>query len=457
MRHPLIFFLAALVAAASAQGAQASAGSSEWDASARAGYAFLERLCDDFGGRLVGSRQNRRALERLAQELSALGLKPEFQEFSMPGWERRNDSVTMLKPFKRSLRVAALSYTNPHTPFSADVVAMGNGAATDYAASGVAGKVGLLSAGTGLQTAEIAAIAKERGLRAILFINREAGGQLLTRTGSFVGKPLPIPVYSITQEEGLWMGRLLARGEPVRVEVRTTSRCVTVETANLVVRLAGRSTDKVIVGGHFDSWDLGQGAIDNGLGVAQLFALAHALRNRPLARTVEIVWFNGEEMGLWGSRHAAKILGADPVIAMVNLDMVGVPIGINALGDDSLVPTLERFEAGRAVKLPKGVENVNWMGSDHTAYQLVGVRAVTFNAPIDRDSVRYYHDFADTIDKLPESIVVKSTAVIGDAVVALVNDPALAPFRRDAKETEALFTKFGIDQRMKATGLWPTH
>lgn len=452
-----MFFSAVLVAAVPALRAQASSGSSEWDASARAGYAFLERMCDDFGGRLVGSRQNRRALERLAQELSALGLKPEFQEFTMPGWERRTDSVTMLKPFNRQLRVAALSYSNPHAPFRADVIAMGKGAAADYAASGVAGKVGLLSAGTGLQTSEIAAIAKERGLRAILFINREAGGQLLTRTGSFVGKALPIPVYSITQEEGLWMGRLLARNEPVRVEVRTTSRCVDVETANLVVRLAGRSPDKVIVGGHFDSWDLGQGAIDNGLGVAQLFALAHALRDRPLARTVEIVWFNGEEMGLWGSRHAAKVLGSDPVIAMVNLDMVGVPIAINALGDDSLVPALERFQAGRAVKLPKGVENVNWMGSDHTAYQLVGVRTVTFNAPIDRDSVRYYHDFADTIDKLPERIVVDSTAVIADAVLALVNDPELKPFRRDAKETEALFTRFGIDHRMKASGLWPTH
>ncbi len=452
-----MFFSAVLVAAVPALRAQASSGSSEWDASARAGYAFLGRMCDDYGGRLVGSRQNRRALERLAQELSALGLKPEFQEFSMPGWERRTDSVTMLKPFNRTLRVAALSYTNPHAPFRADVVSMGKGAATDYAASGVAGKVGLLSAGTGLQTSEIAAIAKERGLRAILFINREAGGQLLTRTGSFVGKALPIPVYSITQEEGLWMGRLLARNEPVRVEIRTTSRCVDVETANLVVRLAGRSPDKVIVGGHFDSWDLGQGAIDNGLGVAQLFALAHALRDRPLARTVEIVWFNGEEMGLWGSRHAAKVLGSDPVIAMVNLDMVGVPIAINALGDDSLVPALERFQAARTVKLPKGVENVNWMGSDHTAYQLVGVRAVTFNAPIDRDLVRYYHDFADTIDKLPERIVVDSTAVIADAVLALVNDPELKPFRRDAKETEALFTRFGIDHRMKASGLWPTH
>ncbi|MBP8257634.1 MAG: hypothetical protein KAX37_09940, partial [Opitutaceae bacterium] len=97
--------MAVLAAVTSPLEAQASAGSTEWDASARAGYAFLGRLCDDFGGRLVGSRQNRRALERLAEELSALGLKPEFQAFTMPGWERRVDSVTMLSPLNRSLRV----------------------------------------------------------------------------------------------------------------------------------------------------------------------------------------------------------------------------------------------------------------------------------------------------------------------------------------------------------------
>ncbi|MBP7140842.1 MAG: M28 family peptidase [Opitutaceae bacterium] len=454
MRHTLMLVVAVLGAVTPALGTRAQANPSEWDTSARAGYAFLGRLCDDFGGRLVGSAQNRRAMERLAKELSALGLKPEFQAFKMPGWERRNDSVTMLEPLNRSLRVAALSYSNPHPPFRADVVDIGKGAATDYP-SGSAGKVGLLSAATGLQTGEIAAIAKERGLRAILFINREAGGQLLTRTGSFIGKALPLPVYSITQEEGLWMGRLLSRNEPVRVEVRTTSRCVDVDAANLIVRLEGKSQEKVIVGGHFDSWDLGQGAIDNGLGVAQLFALVHALRDRPLARTVEIVWFNGEEMGLWGSRHAAKELGSAPVIAMMNLDMVGVPIAINALGDDSLVPALERFQAGRAVKLPKGVENTNWIGSDHTPYQLAGVRTVTFNAPIARDSVRYYHDFADTIDKLPERVVVDSTAVIGDAVLALVNDAELGPFRRSGPDTEALFTRFELEKRMKASGIWP--
>ncbi|HRE83277.1 MAG TPA: M28 family peptidase [Opitutaceae bacterium] len=422
--------------------------------SSREAYRFLKNLCDDFGGRLTGSTGNARALQRLEAELRALGLRPEYQSFTMPGWERGDDRVALLEPLSRPLRVAALSYTQPQPAFEADVVSMGTGRAEDYAVQS-SGKVGLLAHNTPLQMKEIVATAKERGLKAILYINREAGGQLLARTGSFSGEPLPFPILSITQEEGMWLYRLLERGRPVRVKIQIESRCKEIETANLRVRFPGRSAETIVVGAHFDSWDIGQGAMDNGLGVAQLFALAHALRGMDLDRTVELIWLNGEEQGLWGSRVAASQIGDTPIVAMVNLDMVGVPIAINALGDESLVPALERFQAKRVVKLPQGVQNINWFGSDHTPYQLAGVRAVTFNAPIDRASVRYYHDLADTIDKLPESVVVDSTAVIADAILALVADRELRAFRRPLAQTEELFTRFGLERRMRATGLWP--
>lgn len=432
----------------------ATARGADFADSGRAGHAMLTRLCDDFGGRLTGSAADRGAIQRLTEELQALGLKPERAPFTMPGWVRGEDRVDLVAPFARRLRVAALSYTQPHDAFEAEVVGIGTGRAEDYPA-GARGRIGLLEPSTPLQTREIVRIAAEQGLRGILFINREGGGQLLARTGSFVGEPLPLPVYSLAQEEGQWLQRLRQRGQTVRVRMETRSHCREVETANLVLRLPGRSPERIIIGAHVDSWDLGQGALDNGLGVAQLYALAHALRGADLPRTIELVWFNGEEQGLWGSRHAAATLGDAPVVAMINLDMVGVPVAVNALGDASLVPALERWNGAREKKLPQGVQNINWFGSDHTPYQLAGVRAVTFNAPIPRESVRYYHDLADTIDKLPEAIVVDSTAVIGDLVLALAADPALRAERRDPAQTEQLFTTFGLERRMRAIGYWP--
>lgn len=420
-------------------------------------HAFLERLCDDFGGRLTGSPANRAALERLAEELRGLGYAPEKDSFAMPGWERGDDRVELLAPVTRRLRVASLSYTEPHAAFEADLVDIGNGRPADYPAGGVRGRIGLLAAGTPLQAGEIVAGAVAGGLRGVLFVNREGGGQLLARTGSFSGAPLPVPIYSVAQEEGRWLQRLLARGSAVRVRMETRSRCRPIETANLVVRISGRQPGRLIVGAHFDSWDLGQGAMDNGLGVAQLYALARALRGVTPHHTVELIWFNGEEQGLFGSRHAAAQLGDAPVVAMINLDMVGVPVSVNALGDDSLVPALERWHAARgaAGRLAKGVENINWVASDHTPYQLAGVRAITFNAPIPRESVRYYHDFADTIDKVTPSLVDESAAVITELVLALAQDPELKAERRTVGETERIFTRFGVDKRMRAIGLWP--
>jgi Iap family predicted aminopeptidase len=416
---------------------------------------MLTRLCDDFGGRLTGSAANYGAMDQLAGELRALGLQPEKVPFKMPGWERGTDSAQLVAPFARPLRVAALAYTQPHEPFEAEVVSIGAGEAADYPKE-VRGKIALLDSTAARFTRDAARLAAERGVRGVLYINREAGGQLLARTGSFIGEALPVPVYTLTQEEGRWLQRLLARDRPVRVRLATTSRCREVETANLRLVFPGRSPERIIVGAHFDSWDLGQGALDNGLGTAQLFALAHALRDRQLARTIELHWFNGEEQGLWGSRHAAAQLGDTRVVAMINLDMVGVPIAVNALGDESLVPALERWNTGRgARKLPKGVENINWFGSDHTPYQVAGVRAITFNAPIPRESVRYYHDMADTIDKLPEQIVVDSTATIGDLVLALANDASLGAVRRSPADSKKLFTTFGLEPRMRGVGYWP--
>jgi Iap family predicted aminopeptidase len=425
-----------------------------FDDSSRAAHAMLTRLCDDFGGRLTGSAANRGALDQLAAELRALGLQPEIVPFMMPGWERGADKVELVAPLARPLRAVALAYTQPHAAFEADVVDIGAGRPADYPAD-VRGRILLLDPSTALTPRQYTADAAGRGAKGILFINREGGGQLLARTGSFVGEALPVPVYSLAQEEGRWMQRLLKRNQPVRVRLETQSRCLETPTANLVLRLKGRSSERIVVGAHFDSWDLGQGALDNGLGTAQLFALASALRGRDLARTVELVWYNGEEQGLWGSRHAAATLGDAPVVAMINLDMVGVPIAVNALGDESLVPALERWNNGRETKLPLGVQNINWFGSDHTPYQLAGVRTITFNAPIPRESVRYYHDLADTIDKLPEQIVVDSTAIIGELVLALAADPELTAFRRGAADTEKLFTTFGLERRMQATGYWP--
>ena len=418
---------------------------------------FLQDLCDDHGGRLTGSPANNAAMRDLEAELRSMGLEPRREVFAMPGWERGDDVVKLVAPVQRTLRVAGLGYMQPSAAITAPVIEIGKGGEDDFPADIPPGAIGLVGPSTTGRPNEVVARAKARGMAGLLMINRVGGGQVLARTGGFHGEPLLMPVFSITQEEGFWMRRLLPRGETVTVSMHSQSRSLPLQTtANLRLRFPGESAETIVVGAHFDSWDLGQGAIDNGLGIAQLHALARVLKGHRLRRSVELVWFNGEEQGLFGSRHAAdQLTDANAPVVMINLDMVGVPIAVNALGDADLLPALERWNSDRGeAGLEKGVQNAPWIASDHTPYQLAGVRAVTFNAPIPAESVRYYHDFGDTYDKLTPELIRDSAGIIASLVVALAEEPELPTGRRTDAETAALFRAAKLQQRLEAVGLW---
>ncbi len=118
---------------------------------------------------------------------------------------------------------------------------------------------------------------------------------------------------------------------------------------NVIVEIAGRESpgEVLIVGAHFDAVARSPGADDNGTGTAALMELARVLRDVPMKRTVRLVFFNLEEVGLVGSKQnaenlrvkmkkaGAKDAGADgasekqagqqreTIVGMVSLEMLG--------------------------------------------------------------------------------------------------------------------------------------
>ena len=120
---------------------------------AAAAHAFLERLADEVGPRLTGSAGNAAALDRLEAELRALGLAPERQPFTAPGWIRGDDQVEVLAPFARRLRVAALGFSQAHPAWTGELVDIGLGRPGDYPPGELRGRVGLLASGSPLPAA----------------------------------------------------------------------------------------------------------------------------------------------------------------------------------------------------------------------------------------------------------------------------------------------------------------
>lgn len=419
-------------------------------------YAALATLSDRFGPRMVGTPGHARALDWLEAELTALGLAVRRDTFPFPGWQRGDDAAVLLAPVERPLRAVALGYTGPYEPVEGPVLYVDRAALAALDPSALAGRVLLLAPSLTFGAEEQAGLAAA-GVQGLLLINRVDGGQVLARVANRTGTPTPFPVFSITEEEGRWMRRALAEGVPVRVRLATTSRPAPMTGTNLIATLPGTSGQTVVVGAHFDSWDLGQGALDNGLGVAQVLEAARLVaRHHPDNRhTVEFVWFDAEELGLWGARHYARDEPLDAVRLMLNLDMVGRPLGFNAMGFDEVVPVLEGIQAGLGVwRFSRALANEPWLGSDHQPFVLSGVPAITFYAPIDAEASRYYHDFGDTFDKVSADDLTESSAIVALTVLALANDTT-ALRRYTPSETAALVRAAGLEDRLRAMGQWP--
>ncbi|HOJ05762.1 MAG TPA: M28 family peptidase [Bacteroidota bacterium] len=465
MKSSISFLLLTLLLAPAVYGQstelqQRMAGSAFLD---NASYDMLMRLSDEAGGRWIGSAQNELGMRILMEELRKHGLEPRLERFTVPGWVRGKDEVRMLQPSERVFRAVALGYVDRTPAFEAPLAWGNRGYAGDFDSLRVSGAVALvtqeaLAGREELLRAEAIANAARAGARAILFINDKKGRMTLSGMSNFHGEPAAIPAYSLTWEEGQRLRRLLERGVAVNMRITTESHCLPVESANVVCTFPGRRAENIVVGAHFDSWDVGQGSIDNGLGTAILFDVARILRALAPSneRGIELVWFNGEEMGLWGARKYVEMHAGDAIAAMVNMDMTGSPRGFNAMGSDHLVPLLAEVSAGlRGFEMSRGIMNRPWTNSDHQPFMTAGIPTITPLGHLDKEMVETYHDFGDTFDLVNKRYLSEAAAVVSILTHALANHPTLPVLRRSAEETRAWLTRFGLESRLRKQGEWP--
>ena len=425
-------------------------------------YAFLRNLCDHAGGRVMGSENSRRGMEILRKYLADAGYAMRKETFEGPCWTRGHDEVSIEAPFHRDLRIATLGYV-PATPeFTAGLAYARHGFADEYSGITVAGKIALVSSEAvpgkdGAIRSEIIAIAAEKGAKAVLFINDRPGGMTLSGSGNFSGKATAIPAFSITLEDGKWLTRLLEDKEPVEARIVTRSEWRMDQGANLVATLPGASSKKIVIGAHFDSWDGGQGAVDNGIGSAILFEIARIMKKvSPQNRlTIEFVWLDGEEFGLMGAKQYAQAHVHDSIGVMINMDMTGSPTGFNVMGYDDLLPFFKQLCTSlEGFDLREGVVSSPWTNSDHVPFMLRGIPTVTPMAKLDEPMYKYYHDMGDSFDKVSRRYLSDAAAIVGIAVLELANADNLLLRRRTDKETINLLKKANLDSRLKHQQEW---
>jgi carboxypeptidase Q len=192
-----------------------------------------------------------------------------------------------------------------------------------------------------------------------------------------------------------------------------------VASANVLADLRGRDKpdEVVLVSGHLDSWDLGTGAMDDGMGVTAAMGAVAVLKSLGLTprRTVRVVAWMNEENGTRGSKAyfaSVKDSLATQIAAIESDFGLGRPLGvrapIDAAAGDRLEPMLAALRPIGAGVLDRRPGEV---GSDIEPLQEAGVAAF---APL-VDSRRYFdlhHTPADTFDKIDADALRRQVAVL---------------------------------------------
>lgn len=313
-------------------------------------YSSLKTATETIGHRLTGSENGKKAETFAYNLLKSYGFKDvKYQPFEVESWSRGSLSVKIGTDLNNLQTVKSVSLA--HAPVKANVklelVDMGNGLEEDYINNPgkVTGKIAVVYLGIlpgskaglkNLHRSEKTALSTKYGAKGIIIINTATGGILLTGTASVTGKLIPDPAVCIGKEDGLKLKEAMKQSTHY-ASIDMTNQSGLIKARNVIATIKGKTLpkEKVIVGGHLDSWDLATGAIDNGIGSFAVIDMARtymALKLQP-ERTVEFVLFMGEEEGLLGSRayvdQAIKNNTLDQVRYMLNYDMTNDPKGFS--------------------------------------------------------------------------------------------------------------------------------
>ncbi len=317
----------------------------------------LQRIADRSGGtRAAGTDGERRTVDYIARTLRAAGWRVELQRVRFPYFERRSPPRLGALRQGRELRVAEYSGSGRLRARVRRLEGRGCTAA-DFAPL-ERGEIALVDRGTCFFRIK-ARNAARAGAGAIVISDvhgRTPVAATLIRPG------IGIPVLVVTAPAAR---RIEGRTVALRVEAVSERRT----TTNVLAETRPARGRWVMAGGHHDSVSAGPGLNDNGSGVAALLTLAGRLGDRPGLR---LGFWGAEELGLYGSRHYVRSLGAGErraIAAYVNFDMLGSPNGRVSVydRDDAIERALRRA-------IPGEEREVGLVGtSDHAPFQRAGI------------------------------------------------------------------------------------
>jgi carboxypeptidase Q len=410
-----------------------------------AAWKRMAELTDTFGPRLSGTPALEAALDWVLATMKKDGLQNVRGEPVMvPHWDRGAESAVMVTPTRRkSLTILGLGGTvgTPAAGVTAPVVVMSSFDELERRAAEVKGKIVLFDVpftsygetvayrGAGpSRVAKLGAVGMLLRSVASYSMNTPHTGGL--RYDTTVAK---IPAAAVAVEDAELMHRAIDRGQPVAVTLKLGGRFLPdAPSKNAIGELVGREKpdEIVIVSGHMDSWDVGQGAMDDAGGVVVSWEAVTLLKRLGLTprRTIRVIGWTNEENGGRGGQGYAKAHAAEAakhVFAMESDNGAFRPLGMGVTAPDSAVAVLRQVGAllgglqATAVTLGGG-------GADTGPLQRLGVPV----GEPEVDGSKYFwfhHTNADMPDKLDPAEMAKLVGLVAAYAYVIADLPEALP------------------------------
>jgi carboxypeptidase Q len=379
----------------------------------------LAHLTDHIGHRLSGSRNLERAIEWALAEMKRDGLdNVRGEKVMVPHWVRGEESLelTVPRPMKLAMLGLGNSVGTPADGITAEAVVVRNFAELDALGERVRGKivvynVPFTSYGATVQyRGSGASRAARYGAAAALVRSVTPVSLQSPHTGAlnYDQRQPKIPAAAISIEAAEMLQRMHDRGDRPRLRLKMEAKFLPdAESANVIAELRGseRPDEVVLVGGHYDSWDVGQGAHDDGGGCIIAWEAVRLLKELGLRprRTIRVVLYTNEENGLRGGnayRDAHRSELAKHIFAIESDSGTYRPEG---LGLAASAPPQARANLREIAKLLTGI------GADGIAPGGGGadigpiMREGVLGASLDVDGSHYFdihHTASDTLDKI---------------------------------------------------------
>lgn len=428
------------------------------------GYEALRELCDRVGGRISGTALGAAAEDWGLAWFHAAGLdRPRFDAFEVAVWERGWLDATVTGPNGWTLAALAHGFSPGSCDVTAPAIDVGHGLPEDYERLGGLARDSIALCDEGAPQGRRAPHRTEKLAWAAaygaagLMIGGSAPG-CLPRTGVCHRARSPIPSMGISQEDAGRLQRALKDGLRPVVRIRMANSISTGVARNVLADIPGADLrdEIVLAGAHLDSWDVAQGATDNGLGCAIVLQAAHALAatGRSPRRTIRFALWAAEETGLHGSRRyvAENEQALDSIAAVMNFDMTGDPYGYWTPGHRAPHPLLRALADQLApLGMRQDFSSAAGLHSDHQPFMLAGVPIVGLAARLpDGGGGHYYHSAGDTFEKVSLPALCRAGAVAAHTLWALADAPERPFSRLTPNEVDEMISEAGLSDAVAA-------